>query len=130
MLRRREPWQFSLEFMLGESLDGKVLGIVGAGRIGRETARLAEAFGATAIYAGRADRWPSCSAADVVSLHTPLTAETRHLIDGAALARCGRPRCSSTRRAVRSSTRPRSSTRSARGAIAGAALDVSSSSPP
>jgi glyoxylate reductase len=87
MLRRRDPWQFSLEFMLGESLDGKVLGIVGPGRIGRETARLAEAFGATAIYAGRADPPAELlGRADVVSLHTPLTAETRHLIDGAALA--------------------------------------------
>jgi glyoxylate reductase len=43
MLRRNEPWEFSLEFMLGESLDGKTLLIVGPGRIGRETARLAEA---------------------------------------------------------------------------------------
>jgi lactate dehydrogenase-like 2-hydroxyacid dehydrogenase len=87
MLRRRESWQFSLEFMLGESLDGKTLGIVGAGRIGRETARLAEAFGAVTIYAGRADPLGDLlSRADIVSLHCPLTAETRHLIDAAAFA--------------------------------------------
>ena len=47
LIRRREPWEFSLEFMLGESLAGKTVLIVGAGRIGRETARLVEAFGAT-----------------------------------------------------------------------------------
>ena len=87
MLRRRDPWQFSLEFMLGESLDGKLLGIVGPGRIGRETARLAEAFGATATYAGRADPLAELlGRADIISLHCPLTAETRHLIDAAALA--------------------------------------------
>jgi glyoxylate reductase len=87
MLRAREPWQFSLEFMLGESLDGKTLCIVGAGRIGRETARLAEAFGAIPVFAGRADPLPPLFAqADIVSIHCPLTAETRHLIDAAALA--------------------------------------------
>ena len=47
LIRRREPWEFSLEFMLGESLAGKTVLIVGAGRIGRETARLVEAFGAS-----------------------------------------------------------------------------------
>ena len=52
MLRRREPWQFTLEFMLGESLEGKVLGIVGAGG-SAGAARLAEAFGAVPVYAGR-----------------------------------------------------------------------------
>src|SRR5262249_26006172 len=44
MLRARRPWGFSLEFMLGESLEGKRFGVIGPGRIGRETARLAEAF--------------------------------------------------------------------------------------
>jgi glyoxylate reductase len=88
MLRRRDPWKFSLEFMLGASLDGKTLLIVGPGRIGRETARLAEAFGALPVFAGRSDPLPELLAeADVVSLHCPLTPETHHLIDAAALAR-------------------------------------------
>jgi len=88
MLRRRDPWTFSLEFMLGESLDGKTLLIVGPGRIGRETARLADAFGARPVFAGRSDPLPELLAeADVVSLHCPLTPETHHLIDAAALAR-------------------------------------------
>jgi glyoxylate reductase len=86
-IRSRAPWSFSLEFMLGEGLDGKTFGIVGAGRIGRETARLAEAFGARPVFAGRNDPLDELLAvADVISLHCPLTAETRHLIDERALA--------------------------------------------
>ena len=86
-VRARRPWEFSLEFMLGESLDGKELLIVGPGRIGRETARLAEAFGARVTYAGRADSLSELLAhADIVSLHTPLAADTRHLIGAAELA--------------------------------------------
>ncbi len=86
-IRSRAPWSFSLEFMLGEGLDGKTVGIVGAGRIGRETARLAEAFGAHTVFAGRADPLDELlERADVVSLHCPLTPETRHLIDERALA--------------------------------------------
>lgn len=81
-VRRREQWRFSLEFMLGESLAGKTVLIVGGGRIGRETARLAEAFGARPVLAGRTDDLDALlSAADVVSLHVPLGEETRHLID-------------------------------------------------
>ena len=86
LIRRREPWGFSLEFMLGESLEGKTVGIVGPGRIGRETARLVEAFGASTIFGGRGDPLVDLLAeADVVSLHVPLTSETHHLIDAAAL---------------------------------------------
>jgi glyoxylate reductase len=85
-VRRGDEWEFSLEFMLGASLDGKELLVVGPGRIGRETARLAEAFGATARFASRADDLRSLLAeADVVSLHVPLTAESRHLIGAAEL---------------------------------------------
>jgi len=86
-VRRREPWQFSLEFMLGERLEGKTVLIVGAGRIGRETARLVEAFGAVPVLAGRdADLDALLPEADIVSLHVPLTTETRHLIDARRLA--------------------------------------------
>ena len=125
-VRRREPWQFSLEFMLGERLEGKTVLIVGSGRIGRETARLVEAFGAVPVLAGRdADLDALLAAADVVSLHVPLTAETRHLIDARRLrlmkptrgpdqhgARPGRRRGGSRRCTART------------GRIAGAGLDV------
>jgi len=125
LLRRRGPWQFSLEFMLGESLEGKVLGIVGPGRIGRETARLAEALGAAPVYAGRDDSLPDLLArADVVSIHCPLTAETRHLIDAAALGRM-RPTAvlvNTARGPIVDEAALVDALRS--GAIAGAALDV------
>jgi len=85
-VRRREEWLFSLEFMLGSSLAGKRLLVVGPGRIGRETATLAEAFGARPTFAGRGDDLNALLAeSDVVSLHVPLTPETRHLIDADAL---------------------------------------------
>jgi glyoxylate reductase len=85
-IRRRSEWEFSLEFMLGSSLDGKGLLVVGPGRIGRETARLAEAFGGRPAFAGRdADLLGMLGEADVVSLHVPLTDATRHLIDARAL---------------------------------------------
>ena len=125
-VRRRDEWQFSLEFMLGSGLDGKELLVVGPGRIGRETARLAEAFGARASFAGRDDDLQRLlGGADVVSLHVPLTDATRHLID-ASRSRSDETdgACSSTPPAGRSSTSARSSRRFGPGAIAGAALDV------
>jgi glyoxylate reductase len=125
MLRRHGPWQFSLEFMLGESLDGKTLLIVGPGRIGRETARLAEAFGATAIYGGRGDPLPELFAgADIVSIHCPLTAETHHLVDAALLARM-RPTAILVNTARGPIVDEAALVQALRtGAIAGAALDV------
>jgi glyoxylate reductase len=124
-VRSRAPWSFSLEFMLGEGLDGKTLGIVGPGRIGRETARLAEAFGARAIFAGRDDPLEELLAsADVVSLHCPLTPETQHLIDERALAAM-----KSSAVLVNTARGPIVDERAlvdalVRGVIAGAALDV------
>jgi glyoxylate reductase len=87
-VRSAEPWRFSLEFMLGSGLDGKTLLVVGPGRIGREVARLAEAFGARAVFAGRSDDLDALLAdADIVSINCPSTAETHHLFDAARLAR-------------------------------------------
>lgn len=86
-LRRRAEWRFSLGFMLGESLDRKRIAIVGPGRIGRETARLAEAFGAEAVFVGRGDSLhDALPDVDIVSLHVPAAVDTRHLIDSAAFA--------------------------------------------
>ncbi len=86
-VRRRDEWTMSVEFMLGESLSGKTVLIVGAGRIGGETARMVEALGAHAVLAGREDDLDQLlGEADIVSLHVPLTAENRHLIDARRLA--------------------------------------------
>jgi lactate dehydrogenase-like 2-hydroxyacid dehydrogenase len=85
-VRGRKEWLFSLEFMLGSSLQGKQLLVVGPGRIGRETAMLAEALGARPTFAGRdEDLLALLAGADIVSLHVPLAPETRHLVDADAL---------------------------------------------
>jgi glyoxylate reductase len=88
------------DLLLGRDLKGKVFGIVGPGRIGKAVARRARAFGMTVIAAGRSSRDendpddpPRVSfdellrRSDVISLHVPLTEETRHLFDAATFAR-------------------------------------------
>jgi glyoxylate reductase len=91
-LVRRGAWKgWALDFMLGTELRGKQLGIVGAGRIGRAVAAKAPAFGMTAVFAKRDMSLDQLLvSSDVVSIHAPLTAETRHLIDRRALARMKR----------------------------------------
>ena len=86
-LRRRDPWEWVPDFMVGEGLEGKHVLVVGPGRIGTRVAELARAHGAKASFAGRDDDLRAALAtADVVTLHCPLTVETRHLVDAAALA--------------------------------------------
>jgi glycerate dehydrogenase len=79
-------------------LDTLTMGIVGLGRIGRAVARIAESFGMKVIAAERtkyADISPGIeltdldsifSRSDVVSLHCPLTAETKELVNARRLA--------------------------------------------
>ena len=92
LVRRRDEWALAPTFMLGEGLAGKTLGIVGLGRIGREVARLGEAFGVRVVHtrgSGPYEELPLdrlLAEADVVSLHVPLTPETRHLIGAPELA--------------------------------------------
>jgi glyoxylate reductase len=98
---RRGDWQgWAFDFMLGASLAGKQLGIIGAGRIGRAVADRAGAFGMrVAVNSRRPVDWPEAewmsfdrllATSDVVSLHVPLTTDTRKLIDQRALARMKR----------------------------------------
>jgi glyoxylate reductase len=100
-LARAGNWKgWTFEFMLGSGLQGKQLGIVGGGRIGRAVAARAAAFGTRVAVASRKDPgWPEAecmpfdrllATSDIVSLHVPLSPETRHLIDQAALARMKR----------------------------------------
>ena len=92
LVRRRDEWALAPTFMLGEGLAGKTLGIVGLGRIGREVARLAEAFGMRVVHTGGSGPYEELpldrllAEADVVSLHVPLTRDTRHLIGAPELA--------------------------------------------
>ncbi len=76
---------------LGYDVHGATLGIVGPGDIGMAVARRAEGFGMRVLLHGREPR-PGrvplealLAEADFLSLHCPLTEETRHLIDAAAL---------------------------------------------
>jgi glyoxylate reductase len=99
-LVRRGEWKgWALDLLLGTELRGKQLGLVGVGRIGCAVAARAPAFGMKVAYTSRReidgigeamslDRLLLTS--DVVSLHVPLTAETRHLIDKRALTRMKR----------------------------------------
>jgi glyoxylate reductase len=95
LIRSREPWAWSIDFMLGRGLRGKTLGIVGYGEIGQATASRARAFGLEIVYTkrsrgdepGQVELGELLERSHIVSLHCPLTPETRHLIDADALAR-------------------------------------------
>jgi len=99
-LIRRNGWKaWAFDFMLGTDLRDKQLGLIGFGRIARAVAARAPAFGVRIAYTSpkqadvpfekmSIDRLLTTS--DVVSLHVPLTADTRHLIDRKALARMKR----------------------------------------
>ena len=100
-LIRRGGWNgWTFDFMLGAELRGKQLGIVGYGGIGRAVAARGRAFGMRIAYTSRtpkddldAEPMPLdrlLATSDVVSMHCPLTPETRHLIDQPALARMKR----------------------------------------
>ena len=139
LIRAQTPWSWSMFFMLGSGIQGKTLGIVGLGKIGQATARRARAFGMEIAYAGRRRAQAELEgelearflsfeellgAADVVSLHCPLSAETHHLIDAAALDRMKPTACliNTTRGPVVDEAALAAALRS--GAIAGAGLDV------
>jgi glyoxylate reductase len=91
---------WALDYMLGMELRGKQLGIVGMGRIGRAVAEKAPAFGMQVAYAARkpvdldgAEHMPLdrlLATSDVVSLHCPMTDDTRHLINEKSLMRMKR----------------------------------------
>ena len=98
---RSGRWKtWSLDYLLGADFVGSTLGIVGFGRIGQAVARRAGGFGMRVIYsdpnpvpaevgikATRVDFDTLLRQSEFVSLHTPLTNETRHLMNAAAFAR-------------------------------------------
>lgn len=76
--------------LCGLDLDGARLGIIGPGRIGRAVQHRAEAFGMDVVLHGRSEGMSLdelLRTSDVVSLHCPLTEQTRHLIDEQALSK-------------------------------------------
>jgi glyoxylate reductase len=90
-------------FLLGARVHGATLGIVGLGRIGRAVARRARGFGMHVLYTQRTRLEPAmeralgatyvaalddlCAASDFVSIHCPLTDDTRRLFSAERLAR-------------------------------------------
>ena len=88
------------KFMIGNSVTGKTLGIIGMGRIGRMAAKCAKAFGMKIIYYNRnklsedledgakyysdvKSMMPDC---DFVSVHTPATSETKHILNSSTIS--------------------------------------------
>lgn len=104
-VRRGEFQGWALDLLLGRSLRSLALGVVGAGAIGQAVLRRARAFGMPALYTSRR-RLPAVREAELgaawrpldelleeagaVSLHLPLTAETRGLLGAARLRRMRR----------------------------------------
>ncbi|MGR0162196.1 NAD(P)-dependent oxidoreductase, partial [Paenarthrobacter nitroguajacolicus] len=101
LIRSGQAWKWGMFFLLGSSLQGKTLGVVGMGGIGQATARRAKAFGMEIVYQSRSEIDPQIAAeldarrmdldelltvSDVVSLHCPYGPATHHLIGAEQLA--------------------------------------------
>ncbi len=98
---RTRDGNFTLHGLLGFDMYGKTAGIVGTGKIARELIRILQGFGMRiAAYDIRPDARYAAEAgieylsldelygrSDIISLHCPLTPETRYLIDGGAIGR-------------------------------------------
>ncbi|WP_426297976.1 2-hydroxyacid dehydrogenase [Arthrobacter sp. R-11] len=101
LIRAGQAWKWGMFFLLGSSLQGKTLGVVGMGGIGQATARRAKAFGMDIVYQSRSEIDPAVAAelgarrveldellavSDVVSLHCPYGPATHHLIGAEELS--------------------------------------------
>lgn len=100
---RTRDGNFALDGLIGFDLNGKVVAVVGTGKIGRVFARIMRGFGCEVLgydkypstefeaLGGRyRDRKEIGERADVISLHCPLTPETHHIINAQTLARLKR----------------------------------------
>jgi len=99
LIRSREPWIWGPRMLVGLDVSADAtLGILGYGRIGRAVAQRAKAFDMRVLATARSrapgtaedgvtfvDTETLLADSDVVSVLTPLTPQTRHLIDAAAL---------------------------------------------
>ncbi|HBZ71226.1 MAG TPA: glycerate dehydrogenase [Deltaproteobacteria bacterium] len=144
---RAGEWSRSSDFSFWKTplveLDGKTMGIVGFGQIGRHVARIALAMGMRVIASDterkESPNWPGfrwcdlddlMAAADVVSLHCPLLPETRGIINAASLSkiRAGAFLINTSRGALVVEQDLADALNQER--LAGAAVDVLSSEPP
>ena len=140
----RGLWQKAERFCLSghaiRDLHGSTLGLFGEGSIGQGVARLARAFGMRVLFADHAP--PKADAveytpadevlgqADVVSLHLPLTPQTRNLIGAKELARMKRGALLINTARGGLVDEPALAEALRRGVIAGAGFDVLSVEPP
>ncbi|MEQ1699985.1 MAG: D-glycerate dehydrogenase, partial [Ilumatobacteraceae bacterium] len=98
VIRGQQPWQWGMFYMLGSGIQGRQLGIIGMGDIGKGLARRAKAFGMTIAYSNRKPVSPQIEAelgaqfmsqdellatSDVVSLNCPYSPATHHLMSTA-----------------------------------------------
>lgn len=133
----------SKDGLVGNELYGKTIGIIGAGAIGKRVAEIAKAFGCSVLGYGRREdeeakslgvRYVSLekllSESDIVSLHTPLTDETRLLIneERIALMKRGAILINTARGAVVDSNALARALNDGR--LAGAGIDVFEMEPP
>ena len=94
-IRTRE-FNFSLQGLAGFDLYGKTVGIIGTGKIGRVFADICKGFGMNVLAY---DKFPAANSglnyvelpelfekSDIISLHCPLTEETRHIINAESIA--------------------------------------------
>jgi len=91
---------FSLNGLVGFDMNGKTVGIIGTGKIGRVVAKILHGFGCKLLLydifedkslaekydAAYTDLDSLCKQSDIITLHAPLNAETHHLIDEARIA--------------------------------------------
>lgn len=93
---RTRDFNFSLQGLAGFDLYGKTVGIIGTGKIGRVFADICKGFGMTILAY---DKFPAADSglnyvelpelfekSDIISLHCPLTEETRHIINADSIA--------------------------------------------
>ena len=102
VIRKQDPWQWGMFYMLGSGIQGNQLGIVGMGLIGAAVARRAKAFGMTIAYTKRSPLDAATAkeldakhmsmdellaTSDVVSLHCPYSPETHHLMNAETIGK-------------------------------------------
>lgn len=99
--RLRHDSGFTREHLMGHQIRGNTIGLIGLGQIGSRAARIAQGFGLRvlahdpylspesirALGAEPVSRDDLLAQSDIVSLHCPLSAETRGMMDAAAFAR-------------------------------------------
>jgi glyoxylate reductase len=130
---RRGEWRtWETELLLGHDLHGSTVGIVGFGRIGKAVGRRLEGFGCEILHTGKSggvSLEELLDRSDFVTVHAPLTADTRGLIGDDALARM-KPTAYLVNTARGPIVDSEALARALRaGRIAGAALDVTEPEP-